>query len=91
MDSAQGGYSTYTDFLQLFLLGSALCGGAQDVSYLFAGRIIAGIAVGQVSHVVPLYLAEISPAQFRGALVSCLQLGISKSQSGLERRLSRHH
>ena len=26
---------------------------------------------------IPLYLAEISPSQFRGALVSCLQLGIS--------------
>ncbi|KAK5211553.1 Quinate permease [Exophiala xenobiotica] len=60
----------------LFALGSALCGGAQNIAYLFVGRIIAGIAVGQVSHVVPLYLAEISPAQFRGALVSCQQLGI---------------
>ncbi|KAI5257947.1 general substrate transporter [Aureobasidium subglaciale] len=61
----------------LFTVGSALCGGAQSVGYLFAGRIIAGIAVGQVSHVVPLYLAEISPSEFRGALVSCQQVGIS--------------
>ncbi|RDW89682.1 hypothetical protein BP6252_01714 [Coleophoma cylindrospora] len=61
----------------LFTLGSALCGGAQNITYLFAGRIIAGIAVGQISHVVPLYLAEISPPEFRGALVSCHQLGIT--------------
>ncbi|KAI4717472.1 general substrate transporter [Aureobasidium sp. EXF-10727] len=61
----------------LFTAGSALCGGAQSVGYLFAGRIIAGIAVGQVSHVVPLYLAEISPSEFRGALVSCQQVGIT--------------
>ncbi|KAI4850834.1 general substrate transporter, partial [Aureobasidium sp. EXF-8846] len=61
----------------LFTVGSALCGGAQSVGYLFAGRIIAGIAVGQVSHVVPLYLAEISPSEFRGALVSCQQVGIT--------------
>lgn len=67
---------------KLFTVGSALCGGAQSVAYLFAGRIIAGIAVGQVSHVVPLYLAAISPSEFRGALVSCQQVGISKSSVG---------
>jgi len=77
---ARGFDPALTDILQLFSLGSALCGGAQSVSYLFAGSIIAGIAVGQVSHVVPLYLAEVSPAQFRGALVSCLRLGISESK-----------
>ncbi|KAL3425564.1 D-xylose-proton symporter (hexose transporter) [Phlyctema vagabunda] len=64
-------------FNQLFTLGSALCGAAQNIVYLFAGRIIAGIAVGQISHVVPLYLAEISPSEFRGALVSFQQLGIT--------------
>ncbi|OBT71322.1 hypothetical protein VF21_09129 [Pseudogymnoascus sp. 05NY08] len=61
----------------LFTLGSAICAGAQNVAYLFAGRIIAGIAVGQISHVVPLYMAEISPSEFRGALVSLQQLGIT--------------
>jgi MFS family permease len=71
--------SLHADIWKLFTVGSALCGGAQSVAYLFAGRIIAGIAVGQVSHVVPLYLAEISPSEFRGALVSCQQVGISKS------------
>lgn len=59
--------------------------GAQSTTYLFVGRIIAGIAVGQFSHVVPLYLAEISPAEIRGALVSVQQLGICKST--LERSL----
>ena len=72
-------------------MGSALCGGAQNVTYLFCGRIIAGIAVGQVSHVVPLYLAEVSPAQFRRALVSCLQLGISEPKKSLLRTLLTFH
>ncbi|KFY54942.1 hypothetical protein V496_07136 [Pseudogymnoascus sp. VKM F-4515 (FW-2607)] len=61
----------------LFTLGSAICAGAQNVVYLFTGRIIAGFAVGQISHVVPLYMAEISPSEFRGALVSLQQLGIT--------------
>lgn len=61
----------------LFTLGSAICSGAQSVSYFFAGRIIAGLAVGQISHVVPLYLAEIAPSEFRGALISLQQLGIT--------------
>lgn len=63
---------------QLFTVGSALCAGAQNIVYLFVGRVIAGIAVGQLSHVVPLYLAEISPAEFRGALVTLQQFGISE-------------
>ena len=35
---------------------------------LIAGRVIVGVAVGIASHAVPLYIAEVAPAELRGAL-----------------------
>ncbi|KAG8214110.1 general substrate transporter [Butyriboletus roseoflavus] len=61
----------------LFLLGSALQTGATSPNYLFGGRAVAGLAVGALTHVVPMYLAEISSANVRGSLVSLQQLSIT--------------
>jgi MFS family permease len=57
-------------------VGTSLTAAAQSTSYLFAGRIIAGFAIGQCTQVVPMYLSEIAPPEFRGALVSIQQVGI---------------
>ncbi|KAF8552187.1 D-xylose-proton symporter [Imleria badia] len=61
----------------VFLLGSALQTGATSQGYLFGGRAVAGLAVGAMTHVVPMYLAEISSANVRGSLVSLQQLSIT--------------
>jgi MFS family permease len=45
--------------------------------YLFVGRAISGLAIGALTHVVPMYLAEISSANIRGSLVSLQQLAIA--------------
>lgn len=45
--------------------------------YLFGGRAVAGLAVGSLTHVVPMYLAEISSANVRGSLVALQQLSIT--------------
>ncbi len=39
-------------------------------------RIIGGVGVGLASAVCPMYIAEISPANIRGMLVSCNQFAI---------------
>jgi len=44
---------------------------------LLIGRVIGGIAIGIASLVVPLYIAEMSAPQSRGALVSLNQLAIT--------------
>jgi MFS transporter, SP family, arabinose:H+ symporter len=54
-------------------LGCALAWGFWP---LIVFRIIGGIAVGASSVLGPLYLAEISPAQWRGRLVAFFQLNI---------------
>ncbi len=61
----------------IFALGSILCGFATSVSWLIAGRMILGLAIGMVNFVVPLYLSEISPQKIRGMLVSLYQLAIT--------------
>lgn len=61
----------------LFTLGSALQSGAQNEGFIFGGRFIAGLAVGMLSHVVPMYQSEIAPPEIRGALVSLQQFSIT--------------
>ncbi|KAG0652223.1 High-affinity fructose transporter ght6 [Hyphodiscus hymeniophilus] len=41
------------------------------------GRFVAGLGVGALSVLVPLYMSETSPVSVRGAVVSCYQLFIT--------------
>ncbi|KAI6118159.1 general substrate transporter [Pisolithus sp. B1] len=63
----------------IFMIGTALQTGAtaRKYQYLWNGRAIAGFSVGGLTHVVPMYLAEISRANTRGTLVSLQQLSIA--------------
>lgn len=62
----------------IFCLGGALQTGAQSVNYLYAGRVIAGLGVGFLVMIVPLYQAEIAHPSIRGRVTSLQQfmLGI---------------
>jgi MFS family permease len=44
---------------------------------LIAGRFIAGLAIGVLSMIVPMYQAEISPPHARGLLSGWTQMMIS--------------
>ncbi|KAJ6620013.1 general substrate transporter [Mycena sp. CBHHK59/15] len=59
------------------VLGCSLQTGAQNVSYLIVGRLIAGFAIGCLSMVVPLYQSEIAPPAIRGFLTGLTQFMIS--------------
>ncbi|CCO26567.1 High-affinity glucose transporter [Rhizoctonia solani AG-1 IB] len=58
------------------ILGCSLQTGAQNISYLMVGRVIAGLAIGCLSMVVPLYQSEISPPNMRGFLTGMTQFMI---------------
>ncbi len=60
----------------LFTLSSVLTGWAYSFDAFIAWRIIGGVAIGLASNVSPMYIAEISPAAWRGRLVSLNQLAI---------------
>lgn len=57
----------------LSALGTAL---AADWPMLLAFRLLGGVAIGAASVVTPVYIAEVSPARFRGRLVALNQLNI---------------
>lgn len=57
--------------------GCALQAGAATIAMLIAGRFIAGIAVGLLSAIVPMYCSEIAESAYRGALSGLLQFMLS--------------
>lgn len=61
----------------IFAVGSILTGIAPSMMFLAVSRVLLGIAIGISSFAVPLYISEISPAKYRGALVSSFQLMIT--------------
>ncbi|KAL9535821.1 MFS-type transporter [Sphaerulina musiva] len=62
----------------IFILGGGLQTGAQGLSYLYAGRAIAGVGVGFLVMIVPLYQAELAHPSIRGRVTALQQfmLGI---------------
>ncbi|KIM82997.1 hypothetical protein PILCRDRAFT_70080 [Piloderma croceum F 1598] len=48
-----------------------------NLGAFLAGRFVAGLGVGALSALVPLYQGEISPKNLRGAFVSCYQVMIT--------------
>lgn len=61
----------------VFIVGTALSASVFTISLLIFARFIVGIAIGIASYAAPLYISEISPPRYRGALVSLNQLTIS--------------
>src|SRR5499425_2756763 len=60
----------------LFAVSSALTGWAHAFSGFVFWRIVGGVAIGIASNVSPTYIAEVSPAPWRGRLVTLNQLTI---------------
>jgi MFS transporter, SP family, xylose:H+ symportor len=60
----------------LFGVSSVLTGWAFTFSSFVAWRIVGGVAIGIASNVSPTYIAEVSPAPWRGRLVTLNQLTI---------------
>ena len=62
----------------IFCLGGGLQTGAQSLSYLYAGRCLAGVGVGFLVMIVPLYQAELCHPSIRGRVTALQQfmLGI---------------
>lgn len=58
----------------LFLIGTLLCTFAPSVSVMIFGRVVLGLGVGLAAFSAPLYIAEISPEEQRGTMISIYQL-----------------
>ncbi|MBA4862186.1 sugar porter family MFS transporter [Streptomyces sp. PSKA54] len=64
----------------LFFVGALGCTLAPTTAVMVVARFVLGLAVGGASVTVPVYLAEISPAERRGALVTRNELMIVSGQ-----------
>ncbi len=58
----------------IFIAGTIVASLATSFAVVTVGRFIQGLAVGVVTFVIPLYLAEISPKKIRGRGVVAFQL-----------------
>ncbi len=61
----------------LFFVGILLMSDARSFEFLIWGRFVTGLGIGMVSMAAPLYIAEMSPTDARGPLVSLYQLAIT--------------
>ncbi|KAL8130406.1 hypothetical protein V2J09_019561 [Rumex salicifolius] len=61
----------------LFFSGAVVNAAAKDVAMLIIGRILLGFGIGFANQSVPLYLSEMAPYKFRGALNIGFQLSIT--------------
>ncbi|PLB43946.1 MFS sugar transporter [Aspergillus steynii IBT 23096] len=57
----------------IFVLGGGLQTGAQTVDYLYSGRFLAGLGVGFLTMIIPLYQAEICHPDIRGRVTALQQ------------------
>lgn len=60
----------------IFCLGGALQTSALNLGFLYGGRIVAGVGVGILVMIIPLYQAEIAHPAIRGRLTGLQQLFI---------------
>ncbi|QDQ40902.1 sugar porter family MFS transporter [Legionella geestiana] len=64
-----------------FIAGSVFSALANGYFLLLAGRFITGLCIGVASYAVPLYIAEIAPANRRGGMVLLNGLAITSGQA----------
>ncbi|MFI6853975.1 sugar porter family MFS transporter [Streptomyces sp. NPDC050416] len=64
----------------LFFVGALGCTLAPTTEVMIVARFVLGLAVGGASVTVPVYLAEVSPAERRGALVTRNEMMIVSGQ-----------
>ncbi|EMD38912.1 hypothetical protein CERSUDRAFT_112620 [Gelatoporia subvermispora B] len=61
----------------VFVLGIALQTGSSNIATFVVGRVFAGLGVGLISTLVPMYQSECSPKWIRGAVVAGYQWAIT--------------
>lgn len=80
LSDARGRRRTVLTLAVLFFVGALGCTLAPTTTVMIVARFVLGLAVGGASVTVPVYLAEVSPAERRGALVTRNELMIVTGQ-----------
>ncbi|KRD09200.1 MULTISPECIES: sugar porter family MFS transporter [unclassified Streptomyces] len=80
LSDARGRRRTILVLAVVFFVGALGCTLAPDTAVMVVARFVLGLAVGGASVTVPVYLAEVSPAERRGALVTRNELMVVSGQ-----------
>ncbi|GGQ90596.1 sugar porter family MFS transporter [Streptomyces asoensis] len=80
LSDARGRRRSILTLAVLFFVGALAATLAPNTEVMVVARFVLGLAVGGASVTVPVYLAEISPAERRGALVTRNELMIVTGQ-----------
>jgi MFS transporter, SP family, galactose:H+ symporter len=61
----------------IFGLGALITGFTPNFPILIGGRVTVGVGIGLASFIAPMYISEVAPPAFRGALVFLNQLAVT--------------
>jgi sugar porter (SP) family MFS transporter len=76
LSESRGRHVTVMVVAVVFSIGAIGAAFAPNPALLSAARVVLGFAVGGATQTVPMYVAELAPANHRGRLVLTFQLGI---------------
>lgn len=64
----------------LFIAGAILQASSYSLAQMTVGRFVVGVGVGSAAMIIPLYIAEVAPARYRGRMVSLDNMCITGGQ-----------
>ncbi|KAH8819366.1 general substrate transporter [Xylogone sp. PMI_703] len=64
----------------LFILGAVIQAASYSLAQMTVGRCVVGLGVGSAAMIVPLYIAEVSPAKARGRMIGLDNMSITGGQ-----------
>lgn len=74
VNEAIGRRKTLFAFAAVFMVGAAVqTAASHDVSYIYGGRVVAGLGIGGLSGVMSVYVSENAPPAIRGRIAGLFQ------------------
>ncbi|KXH55613.1 hypothetical protein CSAL01_10240 [Colletotrichum salicis] len=64
----------------LFTAGAVIQAAANSLALMTVGRLVVGFGVGSAAMIIPLYIAELSPAKYRGRMIGLDNMCITGGQ-----------
>jgi len=64
----------------LFTIGAVLQAASFSLAQMTVGRLVVGFGVGSAAMIVPMYIAEVSPAKYRGRMIGLDNMSITGGQ-----------
>ena len=64
----------------LFIIGAIFQAASFGLAQMTVGRLVVGFGVGSAAMIVPMYIAEVSPAKYRGRMIGLYNMSIAGGQ-----------